>query len=446
MRALYSDKIVTPNSTIKGTIVIDEGCIKEIIQGDKQSLSIPVEDYSDRTIMPGLVDSHVHINEPGRTHWEGFECATKAAAAGGITSMIEMPLNASPVTTTLHAFEQKLDAAHNKLHVHCGFWGGVVPGNTPELKKLKDGGVWGFKAFMVHSGIDEFPAVGEKELKEAMLEIADWNMPLLAHAEIESKLKTSNTKNDHRSYYDYLQSRPPKWETEAIDLLIRLSNEYKCKTHVVHVSSKEGVEQIAKAKEANPYLTAETCPHYLFFNNKDIQDGNTLFKCAPPIREHQHQEALWSALENKTLDFIVTDHSPSPTELKLTDKGDFMKAWGGISSLQWSLPAIWTKAKQKGYGLQDVTTWMCEAPAHFVGLEKKGKIAVGMDADIIVFNPKIEVTPSVDTSFSLHPISPYLGLQLHGKIDRTILKGEDIFVDGNFDVIPKGDILRRNSI
>lgn len=442
--AIISNRVITPEGVKKAAILIKDGKIADIIN-DLPKGNYPVTDVGDNVLMPGIVDPHVHINEPGRTDWEGFDTATKAAIAGGITTLVEMPLNASPVTTSAKAFDEKIKAScdklsmSTKLHCNCGFWGGVIPGNEKEIEPLIEKGVLGFKAFLTHSGIDEFPNVTEDDLRKVMPVIAEYGLPLLVHCELDVTLGL--LKGDKRSYTNYLSSRPKQWEDAAISLMIRLCEEFNCRTHIVHLSSADSIEQIARAKQKRLPLTVETSQHYLFFCAEEIKDGQTEYKCAPPIRESANNERLWQALKEGIIDFVATDHSPAPPDLKETDSGDFMKAWGGISSIQFALPVLWTAAKQHDGGLNDVAKWLCEKPALLPQLLTKGKIAKGYDADFVIWNPDKSVIITKDMIHHKHKLTPYLNQELYGVVEQTWLNGEIVFAGGKFLHLNKGQIL-----
>lgn len=412
---------------IEATLILANGKIQEVLSGRVQRAGVHLESFGDKVIMPGVIDAHVHINEPGRTHWEGFETATKAAAAGGITTLIEMPLNASPVTTTVDAFNQKLEAAKGKLHVNCGFYGGVIPGNINDLDGLLSAGVFGIKAFLTHSGIEEFPNVTEADLRKALPILKKHDAKLLVHCELHSSVTLSPSKGDPRSYANYLASRPRKWENDAIAQMIRLSAEFNVHIHIVHVSSSEALPLIRDAKRRGVRITAETCPHYLVFCAEEIPDGATEYKCAPPIRERANNELLWEALKDGTLDFVATDHSPAPLDMKETQRGDFMKAWGGIAGLQFLLPALWTGAKERGFSLADVARLLSTSPADFLGLKQKGRIAPGCDADLVVWDPGASFVVRKEDIQHRHKLTPYRGRILFGRVDRAIVGG---VVDG----------------
>lgn len=440
---IRSKRVVTPQGVRPATVVIQ----REKIVGVNEFKNVPhgavLQDVGDLVVSPGLVDSHVHINEPGRTEWEGFDTATKAAAAGGITTLVDMPLNSSPVTTTVGALEKKLAVAQGKLWVDSGFYAGLIPGNTDDLKPLIDSGVLGVKAFLIHSGIDEFPNATEADLRAGMPVIAESGLPLLIHCELQSINPIIHQSNS-RNYLSYLSSRPRQWEHDAIDLMIRLCREFTCQTHVVHLSSADAVPMLSKARKEGLPLTVETCPHYLFFSSEEIPDGDTRFKCAPPIRENENSKRLWQALKERIIDFIVSDHSPSPPELKLLKDGDFQKAWGGIASLQFGLPAVWTEAKKFDFHMEDISRWMSSEPAKFLGLDNlKGSIAPGYDADLVVWDPDASFTVARSAIFHRHKITPYEGKTLFGKVEKTYLRGRQVFEDGSIVGQQRGSVLLR---
>jgi allantoinase len=412
-----------------------------------------VEIDDDAIVMPGLVDTHVHVNEPGRTEWEGFETATRAAAAGGVTTIVDMPLNSIPPTTTIAGLEAKVASATGKTSVDVGFWGGVVPGNTAELAKLWDAGVVGFKCFLIHSGVDEFPNVSEGDLREAMPELMRLGAGLIVHAELPGPIErtgvvcgtASATDEDVCSKYDtFLRSRPRAAENEAVELMIRLAREFNTRVHIVHHSSSDALQKLREARQTGVNITVETCPHYLYFAAEEIPDGATEFKCCPPIRERENREELWRALEDGTIVMVVSDHSPCPPELKLRDRGDFLAAWGGISSLQLRLPIVWTMAKARGVSVNQMATWLCSAPAKLVGLEKiKGSIAEGLDADLVIWNPAKEFKVDSRLLHHRHKLSPYNEELLYGNVEQTFLRGAKIYDAGNF-IERGGNFLTRN--
>ena len=393
--------------------------------------------------MPGIIDPHVHINEPGRTEWEGFDTGTRSAAAGGITTLIDMPLNSTPVTTSITNLKLKIEAAKKNAHINCGFYGGVVPGNFDELEKLLNGGVFGLKAFLVHSGIDDFPHTPPEQLKNVLLLLKKYGLPLLVHCELSNEHDgISELNKNPGSYKAYLSSRPKSWENNAIQAMIDLCRETKSHVHIVHLSSAEALPMILKAREEGLPLTVETAPHYLFFKAEDITDRNTLLKCAPPIREKENNEKLWTALKDGVIDFIATDHSPAPPDLKDIENGNFEKAWGGIAGLQFSLPATWMAATKQNITLQQFCKWMCENPARFLKLEKsKGKIKEGYDADLVIWNPEKEVSIEGDKIYHRHKHSPYSGIKLKGEVLTTIVNGKIIYDEGEFPELNAGEIL-----
>ncbi|MDB5224249.1 MAG: allB [Chitinophagaceae bacterium] len=439
--AIKSKRIITPEGEKNGVVIIRDGIIIDVVES-LENAGERLIDVHDKVVMPGIIDPHVHINEPGRTEWEGFNTATKAALAGGITTLVDMPLNSSPVTTTARAWDEKLSATKGQLHTNCGFWGGVIPGNENDIKPLIEKGVLGFKAFLTHSGIDEFPNVTEDDLRKVMPIIAKSALPLLVHCELthNSQLTTGNS----RSYQNYLASRPRKWEDDAIALMIRLCEEFNCHVHIVHLSSSDSIEQIAKAKQKGLPLTVETGQHYLYFNAEDIKDGQTQFKCAPPIREKENNDKLWQALKDGVIDFVATDHSPATPDLKDLQSGDFMKAWGGIASLQFALPVLWTAAIKRSCSLNDITKWLCENPSKLVSKGKsKGRIAKGYDADVAVWDEKKSFTVTEDIIQHKHTITPYLNQELSGVVEQTYLSGEKVFDTGKFLHLNKGKIILR---
>jgi len=395
-------------------------------------------DLGDQVLMPGIVDSHAHVNEPGRTEWEGFETATRAAAAGGITTVIDMPLNSIPPTTTTNALREKANAARDRCRVDYAFWGGLVRENREDLIPMVEAGVRGFKAFLIDSGVPEFSWTRENELRAGMKVLASLRVPLLAHAEVD--LGAGKDTASPRTYRHYLASRPPEWEVEAIRLLIRLARETGCAVHVVHLSAAAALPDIARAKAEGVPFTVETCPHYLTFSAETIPDGATAFKCAPPIREEANREALWQGLLDGTIDQVVSDHSPCTPALKGLAKGDFDQAWGGIAGLQFSLPVTWTEMRKRGIALSRLTGWMAEAPARLAGLSgRKGKIAAGWDADLVAFEPDKAFRVTADDVRHRHSLTPYLDRELYGSVERTWVRGELVYERGKFLGKPIGE-------
>ncbi len=414
---------------------VPSGC--ELVQADDESV-----------VMPGLVDTHVHVNEPGRTHWEGFATATRAAAAGGTTTLVDMPLNSIPPTTTAAGLEEKVNAASEQCYVDVAFWGGVVPGNTHELASMSAAGVVGFKCFLVHSGVDEFPNVTEADLRAAMPVLSKLDAVLIVHAEVPGPIEASiSNQQAATSYQTFLRSRPRAAENEAVEMMIRLSREFKTRVHIVHHSSADALPSLRKAKQEGIKVTAETCPHYLVIAAEDIPEGATEFKCCPPIRERENCEQLWSAVQDKTIDMIVSDHSPCPPEMKLRDTGDFLAAWGGISSLQLRLPLIWTEARRRGFSLSDLGRWLCSAPAKLVGLQdRKGALAAGYDADLIIWNPNQQFRVEGKKLHHRHKLTPYEGKLLEGVVERTLLRGRQIHMDGETGGRPLGTLIQMRDV
>lgn len=439
---IKSQRIVFQQSLISGWLLIENEKITSV-NSTQPETSFAVIDVGDAVVMAGLVDPHVHINEPGRTEWEGFDTATKAAAAGGITTLIEMPLNASPVTTNRKNFDIKLAVAKEKIRVNCGFWGGLVPENAAGISEFLTTGIFGLKAFLTHSGIDEFPNVGENELRMAMKSLKKKDLPLLAHAEWESENPYGSLINKFpQSYGAYLASRPDQWEVEAVQLLIRLCRETGCKTHIVHVSSAQCLPLIRSAKQEGLPLTAETCPQYLVFSAEEIPDGDTRYKCAPPIRSRKNNATLWEALSDGTLDFVASDHSPAPPEIKEFESGNLQKAWGGISGLQFGLPLLWTFGQQKGWDIPMLARILAENPARLPGLENsKGKIANGFDADLCIWDPGASWTISPENTYHRHKLTPYQGMEVKGKVLGTIVNGKLAYAAGKFASEISGKIL-----
>lgn len=441
--AIAGSRVVTPAGVRAAAVLVKDGVITAVTERDAVPPGVSVEDVGDLVVTPGLVDSHVHVNEPGRTEWEGFETATRAAAAGGITALADMPLNCIPATTTLDAFKTKLDAVDGRLWIDCAFYGGVVPGNSASLEPMIDAGIVGFKCFLVHSGIDDFPNVGESDLRQAMPVLAKRGVPLLVHAELPNGADHSG---DGRCYSTYLASRPGRWEENAIKLMVGLCREYGCRVHIVHLSAASALGEIERARGAGLPFTVETCPHYLALEAEGIPDGDTRFKCAPPIRDRDNRRRLWEALAAGTIDFVVSDHSPCVPELKLLEQGDFLKAWGGISSLQFGLPVVWTEARRRGHTVADLSRWMSTRSAQFLGMSsKKGALAPGYDADMVIFDPDAAFTVTGSIIHHRHKLTPYDNRKIYGVVRRTIMRGITIYRDGDFPAGPVGRPLLRSA-
>jgi len=446
-------RVVMPEGERAASIRIRGGVITAISAFDDVPQGISVHEAADLVVLPGLVDTHVHINEPGRADWEGFSTATRAAAVGGVTTVIEMPLNSIPAVTNPSAYREKIAAAAGKLSVDVGFWGGVIPGNADQLAPLWEAGAFGFKCFLVPSGVDEFPCVAESDLRDALPILSALGAPLLAHAELPGPIDdafkhlSKEPSPSPRRYSTWLASRPRAAEEEAIALLLSLSREFKARVHIVHVSSSSALPLLRQAKSEGLAVTAETCPHYLTFASEDIADGATEFKCAPPIRERENREKLWEALADGTIGMIATDHSPCPPAMKLTEQGDFLRAWGGIASLQLSLSAVWTEALRRGYSVSHMAEWLCRNPARLAGIEmRKGSIAVGCDADFVIWDPSGKFKVDAAHLHHRHKVTPYAGRELAGIVETAFLRGRKIFDRGEFQCLPHGQVLLRGKI
>ena len=440
---IFSNRCWVDNKLQPATISFENGIITAIDHEKTEG----AEDFGNNILMAGLIDVHVHINEPGRTDWEGFDTATKAAAAGGITTIIDMPLNSSPVTTTLKAFNEKLMASAGQLNVNCGFYGGLVPGNTNHLEGLIDAGVLGIKCFLIHSGIDEFPNVTEKDLDRAMPVIAKQGSLLLVHCEMTDKNVERDPivmgfEKNPTSYKHFLASRPKQWENDAIDLVIKFSRKHQCRVHIVHVSSAEALHKIKKAKEEGLPITAETCPHYLYFSAENIPDAQCIYKCAPPIREKENNEQLKQAFKSGILDLISTDHSPALPSIKEIETGNLRKAWGGIAGLQFLLPASWTALKEN-MSIEEFIPLVTSTPAALINSKNKGEIKIGNDADLTVWDPEEKSKVLEEDILFRHKISPYIGEELFGTIKQTIVNGEMVFQQGRIVNQNKGKWLLR---
>ncbi len=425
--AITSRRVVVAGRLRPAAIVVEDDLINAIVDPEEVPDKIRVDDYGDAVIMAGLVDPHVHINEPGRSDWEGFETATRAAAAGGITTVVDMPLNSSPVTTDIEALDEKRRAARGKLSVDTGFYAGLVPGSESNIAELVDAGVLGAKAFLCHSGIDEFPNATERELRTAMPILAERNKPLLVHAELVDDVDAADDAAPS-SYQAYLKSRPDRWELNAIELLIDLCRQTGCPVHIVHLATAEAVPMLRAAREEGLPITVETAPHYLYFAAEEIPDGQPLFKCAPPIRSTDNRKRLHRALNEGVIDLVATDHSPSPPELKELDTGDLQSAWGGISSLQLLLPALWTATKDRGATPADIARWTSAAPAKLLGIDDRiGTITPGHRANLAVWSPEAEFSVDATELHHRHKITPYHRENLHGRVEATYLGGHKIF-------------------
>ncbi len=442
---IRSHRVVLHSGVRPAAVHFENGKILDVGEWADTPDGPDLVDVGDFVVMPGIVDTHVHVNEPGRTEWEGYETATKAAAAGGVTTIVDMPLNSIPATTTVKAFDEKLAAGAGKCSVDVAFWGGVVPGNVGELAPLVKRGVRGFKCFLIDSGVEEFPHVRQADLRISMPELARLNTVLLVHAELEGPVEAaaaSVTTRDPREYDTFLLSRPRQAEDAAIALMINLCRETLARIHIVHHSSSDALGLLREARSEGLPITVETCPHYLTFAAEDISDGDTHFKCCPPVRERENREKLWEAVADGTIDMIVSDHSPCTPELKELGSGNFMEAWGGISALQFSLPVMWTNFKARGFGLTDLIRLMSEAPANLAGLEnRKGKLAPGFDADIVVWDPDERFTLLPELIQHRHKLTPYAGMELFGSVQTSFVGGRLVYGNGKFSNTMTGNLL-----
>jgi len=436
-----SRRTVLPEGTRAAAVAVSGPAIAAIAAYAEPLDAASAVDLGDLALLPGLVDTHVHVNEPGRTDWEGFATATRAAAAGGVTTICDMPLNSLPPTVSVAALADKRAAATGQCWVDVAFWGGAVPGNQDALRPLHQAGVTGFKCFLIDSGVPEFPPLEAAELRSVLGSLAAMDALLIVHAEDAAEVKAASG----RDFGSFVTSRPPVAERRAIEKVIGATAATGARAHIVHLSAAECVAVIAGAKAAGIRLTAETCPHYLYFAAEQVPDGATEFKCCPPIRDAINREALWRGLEAGVIDCVVSDHSPCPPALKASDSGDFGAAWGGIASLQLSLAAVWTVARRRGRTLDDVARWMSAAPAQLAGLTAKGGLAVGCDADLVAFDP--DETYVVEPAHLLHrhPVTPYVGRTLTGRVCQAWLRGTALLDPdrGVPDGEPVGRLLNR---
>ncbi|XP_076385534.1 allantoinase isoform X2 [Megachile rotundata] len=447
VRAFFSQKVVLPHNVQPAVLIVKNGKIEKIIENvDKHVMEsilqnypdIAIENFGSLVLMPGVVDSHVHVNEPGRTEWEGFVTATKAAAAGGVTTIADMPLNSIPPTTTVNNLRIKAAKARGKIYVDLAFWGGVIPGNQKDMQSLVQAGVVGFKCFLCPSGVDEFPHVNEKDVQEALAELKSTKSVLAFHAEYESECTTPT--GDPSCFRTFVQSRPHEMEVSAIKMICQWCKASNVRCHIVHLSTAEALDLIKEAKQCGAPLTAETCHHYLLFSSEEVPKGATEFKCCPPIRDKMNQDKLWRGLQDRVLDMVVSDHSPCVEELKT--KGNFLTAWGGISSLQFGLSLLWTAAKSKNVKLTQISSWLSSGPARLCGLDnRKGSLSVGMDADVVVWDPEKKFKVTREQILFKNKLTPYENKVLYGKVEATILGGEYIYRDNQLCEKPIGNLL-----
>ncbi len=442
MQAFLSRRVVTPEGIRPAAIVVEGETINSVVSPEQVPAQAATFDFGNAAILPGLVDSHVHINEPGRADWEGFETATRAAAAGGYTFLVDMPLNCLPATTTIAALEAKRAAAQGRCRVDWAAWGGVVHDNLSDIEALIAAGVMGFKCFLIHPGIDGFTMVSDQQLQAALPAIARSGLPLLVHAELAGPIDAATqvlADADWRCYSTYLQSRPEEAELAAIRMLLTLCLHYNFRLHIVHLSASSALPELRIARSQGLPVSVETCPHYLHLHAVSIPTGATLFKCAPPIRSRENCERLWQGLREGIIDMVVSDHSPCSPAMKRLDEGSFRTAWGGIASLSLTLPVMWTECSNHGFSLSDLVRWLAEGPARLAGCQmRKGKIAPGFDADFVIFNPEEEFVVTENRLHFRHAISPYLGEKLRGVVKATCVRGMPVFVDGAFPGEPVG--------
>jgi allantoinase len=442
-------RVVTPEGMRPATVHVRAGVIERVAGDDQVPAAGSVVDAGDAVVLPGLVDSHVHVNEPGRTAWEGFASATRAAAAGGVTTIVDMPLNSVPPTISARALEAKRAAAAGKCHVDAGFWGGIVPGNLDQLEPLVEAGVLGCKAFLADSGVPEFGSVDPAGLEAAMRVLACLGALTVVHAELPGPLAAATAAlggADPRRYRTWLESRPDQAETEAVALVAELAGRLGARAHVLHLSSAEALAPLRHAREQRGApLTAETCPHYLALAAEEVPNGATQFKCAPPIRSAANRERLWTALAAGDLALVASDHSPCPADRKRLEDGDFLAAWGGIASLQLALPVVWSAARDRGHGVADLARWLAAGPARLVGLDhRKGAIAPGRDADLVLFDPDATFRVEPASLYHRHPITPYADRVLHGVVRATYLRGRPVWeAASGIRGAPQGRLLAR---
>jgi len=448
-QAFIADRVVTPQGARRTALLLEDGyagehgrLIRAICEVGDLPADAEVIDFGPRALLPGLVDSHVHINQPGRTEWEGFATATRAAAAGGYTTLVDMPLNCLPETTTVAALEAKRESAAGQSLVDWAAWGGAVAGNQADLLPLARAGVAGFKCFLIYPGCDGFSMIDREQLELALPFIAESGLPLLVHAELAGPIDAATESLRHadwRKYATYLASRPDEAELEAIRLMIRLCRQFGFRLHIVHLATAQALHELQAARADGLPITVETCPHYLHFAAEDIADGATLLKCAPPIRSLVNREALWQGLRDGVVELVATDHSPCPPSMKRLHEGRFDLAWGGIASLSIALPIVWTGAVQRGFTLQDVVRWMSFAPAALAGLsDRAGSLEAGREATFVVVDPEADFVVTPKCLHYRHAVSAYMGETLRGVVEATYLRGEPVYQAGAFVVSPRG--------
>lgn len=446
--ALQSQRVVLPDGVRPAVVHVSDGRVEAVYAPAEVPPHLDMTDLGPLVLLPGLVDTHVHVNDPGRADWEGWESATRAAASGGVTTLVDMPLNSSPVTTSAAALDAKRTAANDALlFADVGFWGGAVPGNPADLGDLARAGVLGAKAFLCPSGIDEFPASDERALTAAMGALAAHDLPLLVHAELEREdaldreALAALPADDYRTW---LEARPEAFEEHAVRAAIQLARDTGCRVHIVHLSAASALPLIRRAKDQGLPVTVETCPHYLGLAAEQIAPGATWFKCAPPIRSESNRDLLWAGLREGLIDFVVSDHSPCTADLKCMDSGDFGRAWGGISSLGLALPIVWTEARARGFEIEDVARWLSSGPAAFAGLQRKGRIVPGADADLVAWDPDESWRPAVEDLQFRNKLSPWLGRPVRGDVVTTWLRGRVVWERGSHRAATGTEVLRES--
>ena len=448
-QAFVSNRVVTAQGTRRAALLLEdgpEGLIRAVCAAGELPVDAEMVDFGDRALLPGLVDTHVHINEPGRTKWEGFATATRAAAAGGYTTLVDMPLNCLPETTTVAALELKRAAAAGQCWVNWAAWGGAVADNQGDLLPLARAGVLGFKSFLIYPGCEGFAMIDREQLERALPAIAESGLPLLVHAELAGPIDAALAEladADWCKYSTYLASRPDEAELVAIRMMIELCRQYRFRLHIVHLGTAQALPELNAARAEGLPITVEACPHHLHFAAEDIADGATLLKCTPPIRRRGNREGLWQGLRTGAIDMVATDHSPCPVEMKRLDAGRFDLAWGGIASLSLALPVVWTDASTRGFGLRDIARWMSSAPAALGGLSARaGALEAGREANFVVFDPEAEFTVTAERLHYRHAVSPYMGETLKGGVAATYLRGEPVYRDGSFVAGARGREVR----
>jgi allantoinase len=448
-QAFVSNRVVTAQGVRRAALLLEagpQGLIRAVCDVTELPMDAEIVDFGDRALLPGLVDTHVHINEPGRTEWEGFATATRAAAAGGYTTLVDMPLNCLPETTTVAALELKRAAAAGRCWVDWAAWGGAVADNQGDLLPLARAGVLGFKSFLIYPGCEGFAMIDREQLERALPAIAESRLPLLVHAELAGPIDAALTEladADWRKYSTYLASRPDEAELVAIRMMIELCRQYSFRLHIVHLGTAQALPELNAARAEGLPITVEACPHHLHFAAEDIPDGATVLKCTPPIRGRDNREALWQGLRTGAIDMVATDHSPCPVEMKRLDAGRFDLAWGGIASLSLALPVVWTDASTRGFGLRDIARWMSSAPAALGGLSARaGALEAGREANFVVFDPEAEFTVTAERLHYRHAVSPYMGETLKGGVAATYLRGEPVYRDGSFVAGARGREVR----